>query len=599
MTTKISRRQYLKMSAGFAASAVLAACTSPATQAPTEVKPTEKPMEVKPTEKPTEIVPSSTPPPKEKKLLTLRCTTSQYGEKASKNANDIVTPYVEKKFNMKFDVAVNPPDMANKEYYALNKAAGTLPDVMMGGRQESLFLSSTGDFMDLTDYMSTIPSYTRWVEPNTFRRWLYNGRQYALPQPYSNGNDPKFKDNIYYEGFSVWPLLMREDILTRLGYKLTPFADIAKDTTDKGIWPTFDQLAIKPAIDTPEAFDEFLKKVQAEKIMVGDNPLTPLSSISWSVFHLSSMMDNGHWRISDEGEVDGFLGLPGAHPYYKMWSEWYRNDLLDKDYVTQKDDQLQEKWSTGRVAAGLYVPDLNAARQSLLAKDPTAMIRPVAWPKQNQRYGFFDVFETGFWTLVFNKEIKEFDRVLELIEWLNSDEGLEINTWGPPEAGLYVEVDGKKQYKDEETRKNIMENINETKNAAYYGVAYNGGFTSRVYYAMPMASGPYHADPRFNYPPNLKIFDVVPKVLGKKVNMGFNTDGRACYGDGGENTTSVGDFFWAKFSNGSIAKILTSKDDAGFEAGWEEIQASFETDGQYSAAKADMKKWFAEFGPKS
>lgn len=586
MAKKMTRRQMLRMTVGLSAGAVLAACAQPTQVA----APTDAAGE-----------PVAKPPAQTKELLTLRCITSQYGEKASKNANDIVTPYIEKMFNVKFEVSMGPQDMASKEYYALNKAAGTLPEALMGGRQESMFLAGTGDFFDFTDSMDRIKNYTRWLEPNTYKRWQINGRHIALPQPYPNGNDPSLKGNIYYEGFSVWPLLIREDLLTRLGYKLTPFADIAKETTDKGIWPTFEQLAIEPAIDTPEKFDEFLKKVMAEKIMVGDKPLTPLSSIYWSVFHLSSMMDNGHWRISDEGEVDGFLGLPGAHDYYKMWSEWYRTDLLDKDYVTQKDDQLQEKWATGRVAAGLYVPNLGAARQSLLAKDPTAMIRPVQWPKRNQRYGFFDVFETGFWTLVFNKEIKDMDRIIDMIEWMNSDEGIDIQVWGPKEAGLYTtDANGKKLWKDEETRKNIMENINDTKNAEYYGLfnTLGGSFSSRAYYAMPMVNAPIKADPRFNYEPNLKIFDVVPRVLGQKANMGFNTDGRACYGDGGENTTSVGDFFWAKFSQGDIAKLLTSKDDAGFESAWEEVQQSFETDGRYSAAKADMTKWFAEFGPK-
>jgi ABC-type glycerol-3-phosphate transport system substrate-binding protein len=596
MAEKISRRKMLILTAFAGAGAVLTAC-APAAQAPTAEQPAEQP-----TEAPKDAEPTAAPPEKTKELMTLTCTTSQYGEKASKNVNDIVTPYVEQRFNMKFEVSVNPPDMANKEFYALNKAAGTLPLVMMGGRQESLFLSSTGDFADLTDYLPQMPSYVRWLEPNTFNRWKVGGRNYALPQPYPNGNDPALKGNIYYEGFNVWPLLIREDILTRLGYKLTPFKDIIAESTDKGIWPTFDQLGIEPAIDTPEKFDELLRKIQAENIMVGDKPLTPLSSIYWSVFHLSSMMDNGHYRINDAGEVDGFLGLPGAYPYYKMWAGWYREDLLDKDYVTQKDDQLQEKWATGRVACGLYVPNLVAARQAVEAIDPAAMIRPVAWPKQDQKYGFFDVFETGFWTLVFNKEIKELDRVVELIEWLNSDEGLDIQTWGPPDAGLYsLDSGGKKVWKDEETRKNIMENINDTKNADYYGLfnPVSAGFTSRVFMAMPCVTAPINLDPRLNYEPKLNIFDVVPRVLGKNVNMGFNTDGRACYGDGGENTTSVGDYFWAKFSNGEIAKLLTSKDDAEFDGAWEEIQGSFETEGNYSAAKADMKKWFDEFGPKA
>jgi hypothetical protein len=143
MTTKFSRRKMLKLSAGLAVGVVLTACAPQATQAPVAEKPTEKPAESKPTEKPAEKLAEPTltqkPAPKAKALLTLRCTTSQYGEKASKNANDIVTPYVEKMFNMKFDVFFTGTGTSNKEYYALNKASGTLPDVMTGGRQESLF----------------------------------------------------------------------------------------------------------------------------------------------------------------------------------------------------------------------------------------------------------------------------------------------------------------------------------------------------------------------------------------------------------------------------------------------------------------------------
>ena len=143
MTTKLSRREMLKLSVGLTAVALLAACS-----------PQDNSAEV----------------PAADQLLTLRVSVSEYGEKASKNVNDIVTPYVEKMFNVKFDAFFPPRGTGNKEYYALNKAAGTLPDIMITGRQESLFLSKTGDFADMTDYLPKIPSYMRWVEPTTFRR---------------------------------------------------------------------------------------------------------------------------------------------------------------------------------------------------------------------------------------------------------------------------------------------------------------------------------------------------------------------------------------------------------------------------------------------
>ncbi len=586
MATKLTRREMLKLSASFAAAAFMAGCTPKATEVPPAGETAEKTVDV-----PTPVV---------REHLNIVVTTSEYGEAASKNSSDIVTPYIENMFDVKFEVSAPPPGQTMKELYALMKAAGTVPDLMTGDRRSTQAMALTGDFADMTDYLPDMPNYTRWIPDEQWPQFKTDGRVFVLTQPGVDGNSPEMKGNIYYEGFAVWPLLAREDILAKCGHKFTPMAEIAKDTTEKGIWPTIDMLGIEPAIDTPEKFEEFLRKIQALDIKVGDNPLLPLCSIWWSVFHISSMYDNGHWRISDEGEVDGYLGLPGAYPWYKKWREWYQDGLLDNDYVIQKDDQLQEKWASGRVATGLMVPNLNAARQALLAEDPTAYVRPIPWPKQNDRYGFFDVFQIGFWCLIINKEFEDIPRLVEMIEYTNSDEGMDIMIWGPPDAGLYVtDADGKKQWKDEETRTNIMENITGTENAEYYGLysPASSGFTSRIHYALPHCTAAAHLDPRLNYPPQLKIEDVVPRVYSKHYNCGYNTDGRATYGDGGEASGATGDYFWSQFANGEISKLLTAKDEGEYDGGWEEIMKKLETDGMYPEAKADMEKWFAEFGP--
>lgn len=91
MSTKLSRREMLKVSAGLAAVTVLAAC------APQETNQA----------------------PAADQLLTLRVAVSQYGEKASKNVNDIVTPYVEKMFNVKFDAFYPPQAPAIRNFMPL------------------------------------------------------------------------------------------------------------------------------------------------------------------------------------------------------------------------------------------------------------------------------------------------------------------------------------------------------------------------------------------------------------------------------------------------------------------------------------------------
>ena len=589
MSRKLTRREMLKLTAGLAAGALLASCGADPTEAPPPVdEPKEEPLE-------------DTPAPVVRELLELTVISwgDRQAEKAIVNPTDIVTPYFEEMFNFKLDIAVPPEGHTMEEMFALRAAAGDVPDIFGShGRSGAQQLVDQFDFVDMTDYLPDMPNYTRYIHQPTWPRFTNDGRHYLLPNLGVDGLDPKYEDNIYYKGFGVWPLMAREDILAKCGYKFTPLYELAKDTTDKGIWPTLDQLAIEPAIDTTEKFDELLRKIKALNIEVAGAPLAPLNSTGWSYFHISNMMDNGHWRVSDEGEVDGYFGLPGAYPWMKLWSGWYQDDLLDKDYLIQKDDQLQTKWVSGRVGVGVVIPNISAARQALLAEDETAVVRPIPWPKDNDRYGFYDVFETGWTSFIFNAAITDqIPRIVEMIDFMSTEEGQAIRCWGPPDAGLYVTgSDGKKQWKDEETRKNIMENVADTKNADYYGLQSalsNAG--SRIGWAIPHGP-PVEADPRLNYPPVLVVEVVVPKVYSLSLNCGYNVDGRVNYGDGGENCDAVSGVYWG-FITSDLSEALEAKDDAEFDAVWDKLMTDFNTDGQYPAAKLDMENWFAEFGP--
>ncbi len=611
MAMKWTRREILKLSVAAAAGAMLAGCAPAQTLSPTQVSPPEEksvaPTEAPPQGKAEQEVTVETPPAPQPvvgtELLKLRATTYWlYSEPAANNANDVVTPYFEKLFNVEFEMIASLPGRTAEEEYALHKAADTVPEIMSpGGRLGAQKLALTGDFADMTDHLPAMPNYTRYIHEPTWPRFENNGRHYVLPHLGVNGLDPRFQDDVFWRGFGVWPLLAREDILAKCGYKFTPLDEIAVDTTAKGIWPTLDQLAIEPAIDTPAEFDELLRKIRALDIQVGARPLYPINSIYWSVFHISSQMDNGHWRVNDEGEVDGYLGLPGAYPWYKMWSQWYQDDLLDPEYVIQKNDQLQTSWAMGRAAVGLMVPDLPAARQALRAQDPTAVVRPIPWPKEDERYGFFDIFECGFTCSLFSKKLGDnITRLVELTDYLSSDEGQEIVCWGPPDAGLYVTgTDGRKQWKDEETRKNIMDNISETQNADYYGLWHPASNkASRVSWAMPHCT-PVEADYRKNYPPELQIEIVVPRVFSMDLNCSYNTDGRVTYGDGGGNCEDVNAYYWNSFVNDQISRLLEAKDEGAFDAAWEGIMETFIAEGNYAAAKADVAKWFAEYAPEA
>lgn len=522
-------------------------------------------------------------------------------EKAANNPNDIITPYLEEKFKIKAkEVRTTNEGQSMKDAFALFTAAGNVPDVIEASQMEVKYLVSTGEFADLTDYLTDMPNYTRYLSQDLWPRWSTNGKHSILPMVQVDANDPQFASNPYVSGNAGWCMWMREDILTKLGYKFTPMAEISKLTTDKGILPTMEDFKIEPAIDTPAKFFDLMKKIKDLNLKVGDKKVIPFSSAAWSVFHISTMFDNGHWRINDKGEVDGWLGLPGAKDFYKTWAQMYRENIIDKDYVTQKDDQLQSKAASGLVAAGLYLPDFNAARQANIQRDPAADLRYIPWPKENQDLGYFDVFENGFMGVVINKNFKDTKRLLQYFDWMNSDEGQDILSWGPESAGLWEMKDGKKQFKAE-VADDIINNKADGKNASYYGI-YDPFNPLIMYNNRASVAGLYISaqmkDWRLSYPVKLNLYDVTPKVFSKYTNTGLDFNGVASYGDGGDNTNAVNSWFWNKFVNLEIGKLLVAKTDTDFDKVWDAVQEKLKKEGKYDAAKADMIKWFQEFGPK-
>jgi len=222
MAVKLTRREMLKMSGLLAAGVLLAGCKP-------KPEPTEEPT---PEDTGQEAV-KDTPAPVVRELLELDCSTYWlYSEPAANNANDIVTPYIEEMFNVKFNV-FGEVDRTFEEAYALHKAADTMPDIWgPGGRLGAQKLASFGDFADMTDYLPDMPNYTRYLDTATWPRYTNDGRHYALPRINTNGNAPEFADNVFHGGFGVWPLLAREDILAKCGYDFTPLPAIAKTSTD-------------------------------------------------------------------------------------------------------------------------------------------------------------------------------------------------------------------------------------------------------------------------------------------------------------------------------------------------------------------------------
>lgn len=522
------------------------------------------------------------------------------------NPNDIVTPYVYNKFKIRVSEFIQPvPDMNMDSLVAQWVAAGNMPDVIMGPPGIMTTVGKAQEqFADLTDYVKEeMPHFTEWMSEVYWPEYAIDGRIYALPNQRTDWNHEIYADDAWNPGTFCWGIWVREDILEMAGYEFTPAADIFRTAAAEVRRPTLEDFAISPPIDSPEDFREFLRKVKALNLEAAGNPVIPLSITSWQQFHIGSMFDFGQWRMDAEtGEIAGFLGTPEAKEYYKYLVGLYKEGLLDPDWLIQQSDQLQEKVASGRVAAGMFVPDILGAGRSMSEIVPGARLRYIPWPKRHPDKGWYDINYlstvpgklVGFNTYTIRHDFPDIRRLLRYFDWFYTEEGLDIATWGPPDV-LYEERDGKRLFSDPQVEHDMLNNVRNGLGADHWGIhddTAQEATWSEAVIGVPHIDVMYPTTWRRSYPPNLSKLDLMKNIMGTS---GLNRDGYGSYGDNGPNVAATSNYFWGEFQNNKVAALFQAKDDAEFDREWDRLYEEFVTKGRYEAALRDMDEWFKQY----
>ena len=522
------------------------------------------------------------------------------------NPNDVVTPWIENKFHIRITDVIQGglTTISFKERLATYIASNNLPDVVIAGVESCAYAVDTGyygqGYEDLIE--NNMPNLAKYFPEEFWPRYMNDGVKTQIPQVAVDTRQEPYASDPFVNPMGAWSLWVREDVLAQCGYTFEPIKEIAARTTDIGEVPTVEDFEITPAIETPEDFHELLTKINELNITVGDSKLIPFSSIDWSQFHLGSMFDFGHWRITDDGNVGGFLGSSGAKEYYKYLNTLYNEGLIDPDFIVQTSDQLQSKIASGRVAAGMYIADPNAAQTALYQTvGEDASIRYISWPKADDTgLGAYDIFEGGFWRCIIKSDLEEDvkKRLIEYFDWFYSDEAMDIMSWGPEEAGLYTtDENGVRHFVDPQTESDIMNDVSGGKGADYYGLYSPGQSTYFKYLSKAGACAPYvtnynkYAPQRSaeNVKLNMLTYNKLLLSLG-----GYDTSGRYAYGDGTNEVAAINSWYWSKFTGELCAPILTATTDEEFENAWNEMYEEFVEDTDYETAVENMTAWFEE-----
>lgn len=520
------------------------------------------------------------------------------------NPNDVVTPWIENKFHIRVAEVIQGglTTISFKERVATYIAANNLPDVIIAGNENIAYAVSTGKYgggyQDLIE--NNMPNFNSYMQDKFWPRYMNNGVKTQIVECSPDTREEPYASDPYTNPLGAWSLWVREDLLAAAGYTFEPVKSIAARTTDVGVMPTAEDFAIEPAIETPEQFREMLEKIQALNITVGDASLIPFSSIDCSQFHLGCMFDFGHWRKTDDGDVNGFLGCTGAKEYYYYLNQLYNAGLIDPDFIVQTADQLQSKIASGRVAAGMYINDATSAQQGLFQTvGEDAYIRFIEWPKSDPNLGFYDIYEGGFWRLTLKTDLSDEvkARLIEYFDFFYSDEFMDIATWGPAEAGLYAtDENGVRYFVDEQTQNDIINGVAHGKGADYYGLyspTYNTYFkylNKAAACAVTTTYNPYDAR-RTQESVSLDML-TINKLLTSL--GGYDMGGRAAYGDGSDEVAAISSWYWSKFTGNLVAPILTAQTEEEFNEAWDEMYEEFVDDTDYETAVEKMAEWFEE-----
>ncbi|GGD98687.1 hypothetical protein [Paenibacillus nasutitermitis] len=518
------------------------------------------------------------------------------------NPNDVLTPIVEERFHVKVSKVLYNQGSTFKERFNMLLATNDLPDVIYSQSNASI-VANSGQYAEMGPLMEQyMPNLMKYAPKETWRDALFNGKMFAIPAVWVDTTADQYKDDIYAVPNSNWGLLIREDILDKLGYKYTPLKEIEKNLNDSQAKPQLSDFAIEPAIKTPEDLYEFLKKVKALNLKAGSKDVIPLSIPWWAQHHLANMYAvNSSWQYHPEDNIvsGSPFGDANGKEYYQFLNKLYNEQLLDPDFSIQKDEQLKEKQASGQVAVSLVLMDPAGANTGIDKIAPGKMFHPIPMPGiEGVKRNGIDAFNPATYQFFLKKDFKDIPRLLKYFDWFFSDEALDLKVWGPESLGLWEMKGDKKVFKDEALHQALIESQDGSIADEQYYKKGLGQYTtgskqySKAFGAAPGPIGYNPFDWQRSYP--YKVSDIFSLAMAYVTTSALERDGNVLSGVD-DATNAPGNWLWSDFYNNKAAKLYAVKP-ADFDKNWETLKKEFLSKTKYEEAQAAMTAVFKERG---
>jgi ABC-type glycerol-3-phosphate transport system substrate-binding protein len=265
-----------------------------------------------------------------------------------------------------------------------------------------------------------------------------------------------------------------------IGGELYGFRMIARNESAFGFGPVIrTDLLVKHNIPVPKTFDELLNALEAlKKIYPASRPYTGRNGTNQLLNTTAYMLGSGSGLYYDY-DVDGgrYVFGPATREFksvLKFFAEAYRRGILDPDYASTNNEQLQSKLTSG--VSFFYCDNTSFSTNytAVLRKnDPTAVMECIPYLTnsygQRRAIAYATDLAGSFYTL--RADIKEPDTIIKFFDWCYSQEGSDITNYGKENVSFRYNTQGKAEY--------IPEYINQFKNQnpVYYAAWSDAGVT--------------------------------------------------------------------------------------------------------------------------
>jgi hypothetical protein len=415
---------------------------------------------------------------------------------------------------------LTPQDWTGDQFLQYTTASNTLPHVL--DQYAILQEPSSGQFVikkniawPITAAMikTNMPNYTARVQKYglTVEQILaankYEGQNIYVPTSFGFASFPALANHpgAKQPHTDYYAIAFRDDILKKIFPNAKTEKELQELLVKKGSLDIHDIIDDIPIKNLDDLY-QYLKKVKALNLKVGDKPIIPgaitassesMGSLDWSLRTIMGFYWDYPYIRGDPPNFDKTF-LPKLTPEYKEYMNWwnklYNEGLVDPELFVMKNSQFFAKQVNGEYAVINRWWSLNDARK--------------VGKERGYGYRYFPVFYgqgKEYWStthlplsrqgapLIFTKTIKtttDLAKVMKWADWYMSEQRDLLAYWGMPEWYTGTGKDRRYTWQYRPLEDWAVYGIGSGRDGAYYGVEYTKAINYDPIRAVKFPLGP-------------------------------------------------------------------------------------------------------------